>query len=212
MHKLSDLRFRWRLIFALLVVYIGGLSVLWVQNPGIARENGLMENFQAALLAGGTLISFGALLLPNHRHTRFVLMALMLMLLGCFLREVDLERLNLPAFLIVMGSGIGRNLLMGTAALAVLVTFVWNYRILKSVVIAFLRHEACIPFYLGLFFYLAGTLFDTGFFDITRESNYFLEEMCENIATYFLALGAIWTARVNLSNRDNPSRSLSDYP
>lgn len=195
MPKLSNLKFRWGLIFACLLVYLGGLSILWIQDPAIANENHVMENLQAASLAIGVLVGSVALARSRSWSAQFIFMAMTLAMLVLFLREVDVEKLDLPFFLIALGSGTGRNLLMGGAAIALLVVFVRNYKALWPAVFALLRHECCLPVYLGICFYVLGEMFDKHIFAVSREYGYFFEELCENAATYFLVLGSIWTAR-----------------
>lgn len=205
MRKFRKITFRWLVIVGFLASYLGGLLLLWLHEPGIARENGLMENLQAAALAGGMLICFIALFSSKQRDKRFILLSLVLVLLVFFLRELDVEDLDLPGLLITLGSGAGRDLLLGFAALVMLAVFIGNYQKLWPAVIRFLQHEACIPFYLGGLFYLAGGLFDKSFFDLRPVHELFFEEICENAATYFLILGAFWVSRADLRKRDRSS-------
>lgn len=186
--------FRWFVISIILVIYLSGLLLLRAQNHLIANENGLMENLQAASLAIGVLVSAVALARSRALSSRFIFMVMTLFMLMLFLREVDVEKLALPAFLIALGSGTGRNLLTGGAVFALLAVFSRNYRVLRPAVLALLRHECCLPVYLGICFYVLGEMFDKHLIAVPREYGYFFEELCENAATYFLALGAIWTA------------------
>ncbi len=195
MKKPIAVRSRWMMACLLLAVYLGGLALGWQHYPAIANENGLMENLQALTLGLGALYCLLAATRQARRHGQFVLLSLALGLFGFFLREVDVEKLDLPASLIALGSGAGRNLLLLGGVLALLVVFVRNFRELGSQLVAFLKHEACVPLYLGVGCYLAGDLFDKHLIPVPRETGYFLEELCENAATYFLALGVVWTVR-----------------
>lgn len=147
MRKSRKIIFRWLVIVAFLASFIGGLSLLWLHEPGIARENGLMENLQAAALGGGMLICFIALLSPKQRDKQFIVTSLVLVLHVFFLRELDVE--DLAGVLIALGSGAKRDLLLACAALVMLAVFIRNYRTFWPAVIRFLQHEVCLPFYLG---------------------------------------------------------------
>jgi hypothetical protein len=181
-----------------LAIYLGILLALWLQSPGIARENGLMENLQALALAAGVLVSVAALLLPDRRRPRFIYFALTIFLLALFLREVDVDKLDLPGALIALGSGTGRNLLLAGAALLALVVFARDYRTLGPAVLALLKHRACYPFYLGILLYLLGDIFEKRWLGLSRPTCLFLEELCENAATgvyLWGTMGLAWGKR-----------------
>ena len=129
-----------------LLFYFALLLVLWLFNPEIAKEDDLMENQQAMALAIGVLISSSGLFLPDSRYPRFVFYVLTSFLLALFLREVDIDRFDLPGILIALGSGSGRNLLLAGAALFVLALFAKDYRTLGPAVRLFCGNGPAIPF------------------------------------------------------------------
>jgi hypothetical protein len=90
------------------LVCLLGLPALVDLSPIIAVENGLLENTQVVLLA----LSFAGFLLPVRRagrESRCILLGGALLALTCILREVDVEDLNVARWIVLMGSGIGRN-------------------------------------------------------------------------------------------------------
>lgn len=186
----------------LLVVYLVGLLLLWRQDPAIARENALMENLQALSLALGALFSSVGLFLPNRRQPRLFFYVLAVLLLGLFLREVDVDRLDLPGILIAVGSGTGRNLLLAAAALPAMVVLVRDFKTLWPAACSLLCSRECLFFYLGVGFYLAGDLFDKQLIPAQRGTSLFLEELCENAATGFFLWGTIGLARGRSAGRD----------
>lgn len=179
----------------LLAIYLFLLFAVWLQTPGITKENGLMENLQALALALGTLVSVAGMLLPDRRYPRFFFFVLTFMLLALFLREVDVERFDLPAILIFLGSGTGRNLLLAGAALLALAVFIKDYKNLWPAAVALLTHRDCYPFYLGVLLYLAGDVFEKHWFALSRQSSVFLEELCENAATGCFLWGVLGLVR-----------------
>ena len=197
----SKKAWRWVWGWLLLGVYLCGLTVLWSLKPGIAHEDALMENLQALLLAFGALVSVGAAVLPHRRQMRFVLLTLGLMLFAFLLREMDVEKYDLPVLLVALGSGAGRNLLIAGLGLVLLIVWLKNYRSLWPTIADYLKHDACLWLYLGLGCYLASYLFDKNLLATPEAVGYFPEELCENAATYFLALGAVWTARIKSPGR-----------
>lgn len=184
----------------LLLSYLALLLVLWLQNPAIVNENGMMENLQALSLAAGGLVSFVGLLLPGRHYPRIVYYVLTILFLTLFLREVDVDRLDLPGILVTLGSGAGRNLLLAGAVLLALVLFVKEYRTLAPIAVALLRHRHCYPFYLGVVLYLGGDVFEKHWLPLARPTNLFLEELCENAATAFFlwgVIGLVWGKRLD---------------
>ncbi len=105
-------------VFGFLAIILAVNAVLYYfaisqQQSWLYDENALMENLQAAtaLCAG-----FIALILPkqNNHLAKVAGYAFGFLGLAIFLREVDVERLpyDIPAFLVWLGHGIGRNLML----------------------------------------------------------------------------------------------------
>lgn len=184
----------------LLLFYLPLLLLLWRHFPEIANENGLMENLQALTLAVGVLVAAVGIFLPGRRYPRFVFYVLTIFLLALFLREVDIETFDVPEIVIALGSGTGRNLLLMGVALLVLALFAKDYRTLGPAVLAFLRHRASYPFYLGVLLYLTGNSFEKHWFPLSRPTNIFFEELSENAATAFFlwgVIGLVWGKRLD---------------
>ncbi|MFK7830221.1 MAG: hypothetical protein AB8B57_10615 [Congregibacter sp.] len=83
-----------------------------MNDTSVHAENSLLENFQAACLASCVLAYL--CLMPATQDQRLVFMAVALLCFSFLLRELDLERLNVPLFLQTLGSGRGRVLLLAS--------------------------------------------------------------------------------------------------
>jgi len=175
-----------------LALCFGGLYLLWLRDQKIAEENALMENLQAGALA----LACGVLLFPLFRaevaSERFIYWSLVLILLSMFLREVDVESLGLPNWLVWWGSGTGRNLLIGCYFLvtaAALATY-WNhwYATLR----AFILSTTSLMFSLGGALYVSSLPFDKRVSGLAADTNRFCEEAVECGATLIFLIAAGW--------------------
>jgi len=95
-------------------------SVLILDNTSIYAENGLLEILQAILLAIGCIV----FLVPAALHKRSERLILLFCSLLCYsfvVRELDVERLNVPDAVKFIGSGIGRNTSLALAFGAMLI-------------------------------------------------------------------------------------------
>ncbi|WP_409524990.1 hypothetical protein [Nitrincola sp. MINF-07-Sa-05] len=153
-------------------------------------ENGLLENLQAVLLVVSCLIFFLTALM-NERNDKLILLACALLCYGFFLREVDVERLDVHAFLVLIGSGMGRNLILLLATILILVVAIRNFAHYWQESMAYLRSPVALLFLLS-----AVTLFTGAYFEDANALPHheFFEEGLELLA-YVLILLASLAAR-----------------
>jgi len=164
--------------FSLLATYL----VLNGKNH-IYAENGLIENIQVVIL----IIAYIVYLLTaalEKRSERLILIFCALLCYSFILREVDVERLNIPYILISIGSGVGRNVTIFIAFAAIAYVALRNYSCYKKVAIRFIKTNS------GYFLMAGGVfLFIGDFFEKHNliSHHIFFEEMFE-LSAYVLIL------------------------
>lgn len=87
------------------------ISCFVFNDYSVAEENGLIENSQFFILLIALLLSLKTSL-QRFRKDKIISVFFAFFSLGFILREVDLEDFNLPFWLIAMGSGTGRTVLL----------------------------------------------------------------------------------------------------
>ena len=103
----------------------------------------LLESTQALTLAL-SLLFFLVPVFDSSRNDRLIAVFMSLLSLGFILRELDVEQFDLPNILILLGSGKGRNLMLGTGLLLTLATALFKFRYYLSLARCFFRHGAGI--------------------------------------------------------------------
>lgn len=177
------------------MAYVFLLYFLWQVHPDITGEDRLMENLQALSLFGSMALALVSLALFRRGFPPYVGGGLAVFFLSLLLRELDVEKLDLPAVVIALGSGPGKSLLLVLLWAAVLIAVVRNARRLMQDARDCLRSP--LGYYLlgGAFFYLASEIFDKKMVPLAKPLSVFCEEMVECLATLCFVLGAAaWTA------------------
>lgn len=185
------------------------LGVLFAQ-PALAgevirvdKENGLLENLQVALL----VLSAIAFLVPvarAERSYRCVLLGGVMLCFSFILRELDVEDLPVPQWVIAIGSGAGRDILLGTGWVAVGVLAIQSrIQIIASIKpIVFCRTTLVVV--IAGFILVSGSFFDHK--DNKVAADQLAEELIEVVGYGTLLVGALlarFTAR-SLSAKLNP--------
>lgn len=159
----------------------------------IYKENGLLENLQALCLALSCLIFFvaGLRLQLTLRYVVFFFSWLSFVFL---LRELDIEKLDVPNIVIMFGAGKGRAIFL-IPLFAVMFYIVKNSRhyLVNFKVYLFSAMSAYIV--LSALFLIASWPFDKALIDIPHRV--FIEETVELAGYYFLTIAAIISS-VNL--------------
>ncbi|BCR04440.1 hypothetical protein DESUT3_15090 [Desulfuromonas versatilis] len=180
-----------RILIPALVLYGAALTWLWLPNPGIAEENRLMENLQALSLLAGLVCACATLMDKNRVSPSWLPWMLTLFFFTLFLREVDFERLDLPPLIAALGSGSGRNLLLSAGWAAGFGVFLRRRMSLWPALRSRLLSRAFLLLATGAVFYVLAVPFDQRLLFPDRTLNRFLEELCENYATFLLFWGAL---------------------
>ncbi|MBE0598883.1 MAG: hypothetical protein IH614_16630 [Desulfuromonadales bacterium] len=175
-----------------LLLLLWGLSLVL---PGIARENGVLESLQAILLAVALLALLARSPQWRRGERRWPGFFIGVALLSILLRELEVDRFDLPGWLIYMGDGDGRDLLLGLLWLAVLVAAARNWRHLGSWARQGLHSHWGWTLLLGGCLYLLGSFFDQKIFPLDKPSQLFWEEAMETVGALYIGVGVFrWLA------------------
>lgn len=165
-------------------------AVMLLGDPSVYAENSLLESTQALTLAL-SLLFFLVPVFDSSRNDRLIAVFMSLLSLGFILRELDVEQFDLPNILILLGSGKGRNLLLGTGLLLTLATALFKFRYYLSLARCFFRHGAGIATLFAGLFLVIGDMFEK----IDIPYHVLFEESLELIGYAILLLAASKLAR-----------------
>src|SRR5688572_24415927 len=116
-------------------------SVVALNRTDIYAENALLENIQAVLLAGACIVFLGPAAFEK-RSDKLILLSCSWLCLAFVLRELDVERLDVPDSLKFIGSGTGRNVLIAGGALILISYAAFWFSYYKSRITEFLRSRS----------------------------------------------------------------------
>jgi hypothetical protein len=178
-------------------------AVLVRGNTFIISEFGPLENAQGWVLLASCLLFLWPVL--QRRPDRVVAAFCSLLCLTLLLREVNVERLNLPGLLIFLGSGSGRNVML---VVLFLMLSAWALLTFSHTFDAALRFFRSLPGALLIAAAgceLAGNVFNAA---MRFPRNVFFEETSELAAYCLLLLCAVATGRQRMpSLRRSAERS-----
>lgn len=174
----------------LVVFYAMIWSLLAWYGVEISHEHGPMENAQAWCLLLGCLLYVSSSQHSKGVGLRILLGSLALFYASCFLREVEVEDLHIPAILIFLGSGVGKKYLLVSCWLIALGFFLRFTKPTWTAFTGWLKTAGGICMVLGGIFYLLGMPFDKKAFGISYDLNILLEELLESVATLLMLVSA----------------------
>lgn len=176
------------------LLYVLLLLAAYRADPGIAAENRLMENLQAASLFLALAFSLVNLAPLRRQPPAYVTVGMTVFFLTLFLREIEPEGFDLPAVLSALGSGTGKNLLLGLLWAGVLFSGAQNRQRLQQDAMAILRSPLVYYLLAAAVFYLLGEALDKKLLPLDRGQRIFWEEAAECLAALWCAMGtAVWT-------------------
>lgn len=152
----------------------------------VAQENGLLENAQVAFLLLSGII-FTVRSFTAARHARYILWMGAWFCLSVILRELDVEELAVPQWVVWMGSGTGRNLIMAAGWGVLGVMAIKSYSEWKGSVVRLVWSRTAILMFAAGTLLLLGSLFDHE--TVMAEQGVLWEETLETIG-YFLLIPA----------------------
>ena len=172
--------------FFLVVFVWSAHSVFILDNETVYAENGRLETTQAILLAISCIVYLAPIALKKEPD-KLILLLCSLLCCSFALRELDIERLDIPNAWKIIGSGVGRNLILAAAFLSLFSYAAFNFTYYRKAVIQFLRSKSGILLILGGLFLLVGSMFEKSH---TVTHNAFFEEISELGGYCFILLSA----------------------
>ena len=179
------------LIFIGLLCFFDLIAAYCVMGLGMGHlheENGFFENLQVLLLTMTMVTFLVELFFKARRHPVFPLAGAFLCLVF-ILRELDVEKLDVPQILILLGSGTGRDMLMGTLGFALVLFALKEYKNLRSFFPAVAFETGSLTILAGFILLVAGGYFDKGSEAIPHYQ--FYEEIIEVSGYYLMFTGAL---------------------
>lgn len=178
------------------IVFSLASPAMAVEADVLVRENGILENTQIAiLLLSGAVFVVQSLFI--HPGLRFIPWMGAWLSPSIILRELDVEKLAVPYWVILIGSGIGRNLIMGIGWIVLGVLAMKSYPVLKAHFGKIVHSQSAIYTLSAVLLLFLGASFDHG--PSTTGRDILWEEIFETIG-YFLLLPAAFLTPKSLSN------------
>jgi hypothetical protein len=171
---------------AIALAALNGLFFYLILGGGhthLYDENHLIENIQAGALALAFLWLLGAAARRNE-FTKWLTLFFATVCLTMFLREVDVEDLNVAGALKLAGSGLGRDLILGLGFISLLVCYVRFYRHLTGQVAYLIRSRVAVLSIVGSVLFVFGGVFEE--LDLQL-----LEEMTEMNGALLILIAAL---------------------
>jgi hypothetical protein len=194
-------------VFGLLVILTGNIIFVYFAfikgNNSICEENYFIENLQAVLVITSCLV-FLAYLVHMDKPYSFILWSLSLLCFSFLLHELDVEKHDLPSFIVLLGSGTGRNIMLPVLWAFVAVQLLRDFSRLKKVIRDYLWSYSGIMLIICGGLLIAGSLFDHKIIVIDVFFRRCYEELFE-LNGYFMLFGAALTSRSSLRKISNPS-------
>lgn len=190
-------------------IYASMWSMLALNRVQISHEHGPMENAQAWCLLVGCILFGIQALRESSRDYRILFCALSLFYLSFVLREVEVEDLNIPDLLILLGSGDGKKYFLISCWIISLGFFLVHAKPTWRAFMAWLRTSAGLTISLGGVFYLLGMPFDKKAFDISYDLNVLLEEILESVATLWMLISAVLSILYFRLSNERPAITTS---
>lgn len=168
------------------VSFWAAYSVFVLNDSTVYAENGPLENLQAALLAICSLTFLIPVVLKKP-PVKLILLSCSWLCFSFFLRELDVERLNVPDAVKLIGSGAGRNGMLVLGFLTLLAFAAARFSFYKEAVLLFLKARPGVLMMLAGVLLFAGEIFEKSH---SIRHNAFFEEELELLGFSFILLSA----------------------
>jgi hypothetical protein len=177
-------------ILIIIVLLWACASAMLLGDVSVYDENHLLENIQALTL-GLSLLLFLIPLADSSRNDRLIAAFFSVLVLGFILRELDVEKFDLPSVVVFLGSGKGRNAMLAIGFFVVLSVAVFNFRYYFSLAKCFIRSRVGITALTAGIFLVVGDMFEK----INIPYHVLIEESLELIGYTILLSAASSMAR-----------------
>jgi hypothetical protein len=162
-------------------------AVFVLDNVNVYAENGPLENMQVGFIVMSCFTFLSPLTLKKNPEKLTHLFCFWL----CYsflVRELDIERLDAPDFLVLIGSGMGRNIILAVGFISLTGYALSKFSYYKEVALAFLKSKTGLLLMLGGLFLVIGTLFEIS---SSINQNVLFEELFELGGYCFILVSAL---------------------
>lgn len=157
-------------------------------NMEIVKEDHSLENDQVILLFISGLVYLRTFFYVRKGHKLFPC-AGALLCLSFILRELDIEKFDLPQAVILLGHGLGRNILLAGLWLLTTALFLRNYKHYLEIAAYLLKNRSARFMIIGGLLLIVGDLFEDGVFGVVAYQLY--EELSELDGYFFILLASL---------------------
>jgi len=188
----SSMKFSMRVVLLLSVWAVFPVTSAFAGSADeLAQENGILENTQVVLLLLSGLV-FVVQSFRVERNFRFILWMGAWLSPSIILRELDVEKLAVPQWMVWIGSGMGRNLIMGIGWIVLGLLALKSFPELKGAFRKIVRSRMAAFMLASVLILFLGSFFDHGY--ISSDKGKLWEESFE-ILGYFLLLPAAFLSK-----------------
>jgi hypothetical protein len=157
-------------------------------NTEIVKENHALENNQVIMLFICWAVYLQTLF-DTQKDRKLFPCAGALLCLSFILRELDVEKFDLPQIIILIGHGLGRNIMLIGLWLLVIVLFIRNYKHYLEFSIYLLMTRSALLMIAGGLLLFVGNLFEDRVFSVNYHQLY--EELSELTAYSLILLASL---------------------
>jgi hypothetical protein len=162
-------------------------SLVMGNNTAVYAENGLLENTQACILAI-TFVIFLVNSAIEKQASRLILLSCSLLCYAFLLRELDVEKFDIPYILQMLGSGAGRNTTIALGFFALTSYASRYFAFYRAEIASFLRTRPGSLLLMAAVFLVSGSVFED-LYAITHHE--FIEESLELFAYVLILLSSL---------------------
>jgi hypothetical protein len=157
-------------------------------NTEIVKEDHALENYQVILLFICGAVYLQTLFFAQKEQKLFPGAGALL----CFsfiLRELDIEKFDLPQIVILLGHGLGRNIMLISLWLLVTGLFIRNYKHYLGIAFNLLKTRSALLMFAGGLLLIVGDLFEDKVFGVKFHQLY--EELSELNGYFFILFASL---------------------
>lgn len=174
----------WSMSIGISIFFI--LAVLYLYPEVDTGEEGILEISQSIFIAFSMMGFAYHAFISKEIEAKLASFGLSLLSLTFLLRELDVEKLDIPYFLIILGSGLGRNLLLGSLWIILLILTLKYISVEKKKIVAFLFSTSGQLLMFSALLLVLGVMMDKNVFSLQLMTTRFYEELLELLAYCFL--------------------------
>ncbi len=179
----------WSMSIGISVFFI--LTVLFLYPEIDTNEDGIVEVIQSIFIAFVMMIFTYDAIKSKEIEAKLASFGLSLLSLTFLLRELDMEKFDIPSFLIMLGSGVGRNLLLGSLWIILLISTLKYISFEKKKIEAFLFSTYGQLLMFSALMLVLGAMMDKNVFSLQHLTARFYEELLELLGYFFLFFASI---------------------